>query len=113
MPLERVRMFEVIRDAKANGVIFLSGDRHSAEISVCDPGVGYPLLDITSSSLNSPSEWHTELNQHRVGAKFFAENFGMITIDWTADDPVLRCQVRNIAGQVVLQHRTWLSELRP
>ncbi len=113
MPLERQRLFEVIRDAKASGVVFISGDRHSAEISVYNPDVGYSLLEVTSSSLNEPAKWLSEPNKHRLGSMYYAENFGMITIDWTADDPILRCQVRNITGGVVLQHRMRLSELRP
>lgn len=113
MPLERQRLFEVIRKSGAGGIIFISGDRHSAEISAVDPGVGYPLIDVTSSSLNRPSSWHTEPNEHRIGTKYVAENFGAILIDWTASDPVIRCQVCDITGKVVLQHRVRLSKLQP
>lgn len=113
MPLQRQRLFDVIRDSQATGVIIISGDRHSAEISALDPGIGYSLLDITSSSLNQPMAWHSELNEHRVGTKYYGENFGMITIDWTADDPVIRCQVCDIRGNVALQQRVRLSDLAP
>ena len=112
-PLERQRLFELIRSTGAGGVIFISGDRHSAEISQVDAGAGYPLIDVTSSSLNRPSVWHTELNEHRVGTKYVQENFGTILIDWSASDPVIRCQVRDVAGKVVLQHRVVLSKLQP
>ena len=58
-PLERQRLFRLIRESKADGVVILSGDRHLAEISRLPAdhkdGVGYPLYDITSSSLNVPS----------------------------------------------------------
>jgi hypothetical protein len=58
-PSERQRLFRLIRDTRANGVVLLSGDRHLAEMSrlpVDHPdGVGYPLFDVTSSSLNAPS----------------------------------------------------------
>jgi alkaline phosphatase D len=113
MPLERQRLFEVIRKTGAGGVLFISGDRHSAEISAIDSGIGYPLIDITSSSLNRPSIWHTEPNEHRIGAKYVQENFGAILIDWTVSDPMVRCQVRDITGKVVLQHRVMLSKLQP
>lgn len=46
-PLERARMFRLIRDTKAAGVVFVSGDRHFAELSVMDGGVGYPMYDLT------------------------------------------------------------------
>ena len=56
-PNERQRLFKLIRDTKATGVVILSGDRHLAEIARLPGdsvlGVGYPLFDITSSSLNA------------------------------------------------------------
>ncbi|MFG0297676.1 MAG: alkaline phosphatase D family protein [Maioricimonas sp. JB045] len=112
-PRERQRLFDLIGKTGAGGVIFVSGDRHSAEISAFDPGVGYDLIDVTSSSLNRPSKWHTELNPHRIGTKYTDENFGMIAIDWDQEDPVVRCQVCSIEGEVVLQHRVPLSQLQP
>ena len=58
-PAERERLLHLIRDTHAAGVVFLSGDRHEADISrlpAADPlGVGYPLFDVTSSSLNQKS----------------------------------------------------------
>jgi hypothetical protein len=36
----------------------------------------------------------------------------MITIDWKEADPLLRLQVRDEKGSVVLQQRVRLSELR-
>ncbi|MFN0017525.1 MAG: alkaline phosphatase D family protein [Pirellulaceae bacterium] len=118
-PKERERLFKTIKDAKAGGVILISGDRHLAELSRQDVGLGYPLYDITSSSLNVPSgnftstgaRWKNEVNRHRVGLEFFETNFGMITIDWKESDPLLRLQVRDEKGSVVLQQRVRLSEL--
>jgi alkaline phosphatase D len=112
-PLERQRLFEVIRSSGATGVLFISGDRHSAEISAFDPGIGYPLVEVTSSGLNRPSIWHNEPNVHRIGTKYVQENFGMILIDWTSDDPIIRCQVRDLTGKVVLQHSGRLTSMRP
>ena len=123
-PNERKRLFRLIRDTKANGVILLSGDRHLAEIARLPAraadGVGYDLFDITSSSLNTPSgnfnkagvRFANEINQYRVGLTYFDVNFGGIEIDWTAADPVVRCQVRDETGAVMLQQRLKLSELR-
>ena len=122
-PDERERLLRLIAETSANGVVFISGDRHFSEISRIEPadsGANYPLFDITSSSLNAPSgnitkagtRFVNELNAHRVGLVYFDTNFGFIDIDWTQDDPVLRLQVRDQAGGVVLQHRMRLSELR-
>jgi alkaline phosphatase D len=123
-PLERKRLFRLIRDSKAGGVVILSGDRHLAEISRLPAdhkdGVGYPLYDVTSSSLNVPSgnftrgkvSFANEVNSYRVGLTWFDTNFGAVLIDWDQADPVLRLQVRDEQGEVVLQQRLALSQLQ-
>jgi len=124
-PRERERLLTLIRTTKAQGVILISGDRHLAEISCLAAdaklGVGYPLYDITSTSLNAPSgnitkagtRFANEINSHRVGLTYFDTNFGMIRIDWDESDPVIRLQICDEKGGVVLQQRMKLSELKP
>lgn len=123
-PHERTRFLKLLRDTKANGVIVLSGDRHLAEISRIQPtdpqGIGYPLFDITSSSLNAPSgnmtkagvRFANQINSYRIGLQYFDTNSGAILIDWSQPDPVIRMQVRDEKGDVVLQQRVSLSQLR-
>ncbi len=111
-PRERERLFKLIADSHASGVVVISGDRHSAEISAHDPGMGYTLYDVTSSSLNQPLKWHNEVNRYRVGTKYIEANFGTLLIDWTDADPTIRLQVRTEKGEVALQKRVRLSELR-
>lgn len=124
-PLQRQRLLSLLRDCHAGGVVLLSGDRHLAEIARLNidrlDSIGYPLLDITSSSLNHPSgnltkagtRFANEINSYRVGLTYFETNFGMIQIDWDRPDPVVRMQVRDAAGDIVLQHRVSLSQLQP
>jgi alkaline phosphatase D len=112
-PRERERLFKLITDTHASGIVIISGDRHSAEISAHNPGVGYTLVDVTSSSLNRPAKWHNELNRYRLGTKYVESNFGTIFIDWDVADPTIRLQVRGEEGNVVLQKRLRLSELEP
>jgi len=123
-PRERQRLFRLIRQTKATGVVFLSGDRHLAEIARLPAdhrdGVGYPLFDVTSSSLNAPSgnltraktRFANEINSYRVGLTYFEVNFGTVLIDWEQADPVLRLQVRDQESDVVLQQRLVLSQLQ-
>ena len=123
-PKERKRLFDLIRSTKAAGVVLLSGDRHLSEISQLpadDPeGIGYPLYDVTSSSLNAPSgnktkagvRFSNELNRYRVGLTFFDTNFGAVLVDWNQPDPVVRLQVRDEQGGVVLQQRVSLGQLQ-
>ncbi|GAB4143287.1 MAG: hypothetical protein Tsb009_14270 [Planctomycetaceae bacterium] len=121
-PHERKRFFELIGKTQAKGVVVISGDRHLAEISRAkNTAAGYPIFDITSSSLNQPSgnftktgvRWRNEINSYRVGLTYFHENFGMILIDWTKPDPLIRLQIRDLKGNVVLQQKIRLSELKP
>src|SRR5690606_5531844 len=67
LPRERSRLLELIDSTGAEGVLFLSGDRHWSELSRLDEGVPYPLYDLTSSSLNQvhPRGTPTE-NRHRL-----------------------------------------------
>jgi alkaline phosphatase D len=123
-PHQRRRLLHLIRDTRAAGVVFISGDRHLAELARLPAdhpdGVGYPLYDLTSSSLNAPSRNFTaagvrfgnELNSYRVGLTFFDVNFGTVLVDWDAKDPVVRLQVRDEKGGVVLQQRATLSQLQ-
>jgi alkaline phosphatase D len=53
-PQERERLFSLIQQTKANGVVLVSGDRHLSEISVLErEDFSYPLYELTSSGLNS------------------------------------------------------------
>ncbi len=122
-PLERRRMLKLIRDTNANGVVIISGDRHLAEGMKLAPGpqaLRYPLYEMTSSSLNAPSgnmtkagvRFANEVNSYRVGLTYFDTNFGNIEIDWEQPSPVVRMQVRDEAGGVVLQQRFRLDDLK-
>lgn len=122
-PRERKRLLDLIRTTQAKGVVVLSGDRHLAEIARLSPeafGIGYPIIEVTSSSLNAPSgnltkagvRFANEINRYRVGLTYFDTNFGLIDIDWTLPSPVIRMQVRDEAGGVVLQQRMRLSDLQ-
>jgi alkaline phosphatase D len=115
LPLERGRLFRVLKEAKAEGVIFLSGDRHLAELSMMDAKIGYPVYDITSSGLNMAFRaWRRyEVNQHRVATMNWGDNFGTVLIDWSRPDPLIRLQIRDVEGEVVIQQKVWLSTLKP
>ncbi len=110
-PRERQRLFDLIRETEAEGVICLSGDRHHAEINRTEDALTYPLFDVTSSSLNAPSQPKTEPNADRVGELFTPVNFGWIEIDWQETDPTVTLAIRNVEGKGVLSYRLPLSSL--
>jgi alkaline phosphatase D len=115
LPHERERLYRLIRDTKAAGVVILSGDRHLGELSVMDAGVGYPLFDLTSSGINMASKsWRPlEVNRHRVGTMNDGNNFGMVLIDWDRPDPLLTLQIRDEQGDVTVGQKLPLSLLQP
>ncbi|MBE2179889.1 MAG: alkaline phosphatase family protein [Chthoniobacterales bacterium] len=117
LPRERRRLFELIRTTGANGVMFLSGDRHTADVSKLpastDSGPDYPLFDITSSGLTQGG-FSRERNRYRVGTAdpFGQQNFGWITVDWDREDPAIRMEIRDADGKVVREAATTLGELK-
>lgn len=114
-PHERQRLFDLIRDTEAAGVVLLSGDRHKGEISEMDAGVGYPLYDVTSSGLNQGFKgwFHFEPNRHRVAEHRWGNVFGLIEIHWAHDDPKIDLEIRFEDGEIAVQHRIRLSTLQP
>ena len=115
LPLERERLFRLIEGSRAGGVVFVSGDRHLAEISRLDAeNVGYPLFEVTSSGLNSAGAGKGERNRYRTTPdNFRGDNFGVIQVDWLADPPMVSLQVRDVHGRIELEERVALSDLRP
>ena len=114
-PLERAKLLQAIRDAKASGVIVLSGDRHQAEISIWRRAVGYDLYDITSSSFNKPFERENrgpvESNMYRVGPVIRDANFGVVNIDWKRRDPQIALEIHDSSGTLRLRETVPLSHL--
>src|SRR5581483_1738406 len=114
-PRERERLYRLIRESKAGGVVILSGDRHFAELSEMDAGIGYPLFDLTSSGLNMGNRrWKSpEVNRHRVATITAGDNFGMLTIDWDRTPPRISLQAHDGEGAVTIQQKLDLTLLQP
>lgn len=100
MPHERERFYETIARSEANGVVIVSGDRHSSGLYVRDDVIGYPLYEITSSSLNmSYSDENNEPGPHRIGEMYAPVNYGAIEVDWELGN--ISLQIRDDAGTTV------------
>jgi alkaline phosphatase D len=115
LPHEKQRLLDLLRETRAAGVLFLSGDRHWCELSRMDGPTGYPLYDLTASSLTekhprgTPSE-----NRYRALPKTYHDvNVGHLHIDWAAADPLITWRIVDVAGQTQLEHRVRLGELQP
>ncbi len=112
-PAARDRLLRIVRESGAKGVIFLSGDRHQAEISRMTGGdTPYPLYDITSSGLTHVAQGNTdEPNRFRVGKAVAKLNFGLIAIDWSAVPATVSFDIRGEGNAKLLEERVALDSL--
>jgi alkaline phosphatase D len=114
LPAEREKLYKLIRDTGANGVVILSGDRHLGDIS-CDPKVvGYPLYDATASGFNQGALNYRdpEVNKHRVGGMPWGNHFGVVQIDWAAKEPTVSLQLRDEDGATAAAAKVPLARLQ-
>ncbi|MDN3644257.1 alkaline phosphatase D family protein [Lutimonas halocynthiae] len=84
MPQEVKKMEDILSKSKARGIIFLSGDRHIAEISSKNvEGLDFPLIDMTSSGMtHSYDSFKGEPNPYRVTEVVPYKNFGILKFDF-------------------------------
>jgi alkaline phosphatase D len=114
IPHERERLFKLLKDTRANGVVILSGDRHHAELSVATGLIDYPLYDVTASGFNQATlSWRPpEKNRHRVAAVPYGNHFGLVTVDWSSPtSPRVSLQLRDEEGEVLVRHNIRLGML--
>ena len=107
-PHERLRLFQVIREARATNLLLLSGDRHLGEISRLPAdypgGTGFDLYEVTSSPLSARSGFGWgETNDYRVNDDNLRESqFGMLDIERVAGEAELTVSMKllDAAGEV-------------
>lgn len=117
LPSERARLYALIDETNANGVIMLSGDRHSAALYRKSGVSDYPLFEATSSSLNlpasrwrEPGETYMEPGPNRLGDMIYDANYGVLEIDWTAG--AVEVSIRGDDGSVLLREDVSFESLR-
>jgi len=110
-PHEQRRMLDLIKETKANGVIFISGDVHYAEISMIFEQGSYPIYDITASGITSTWDFATP-NINRVEGPIMENHFGMIDIDWNQDDPIISMMIYDAGNRMRIDRKVRLSELK-
>jgi alkaline phosphatase D len=94
-PKAQKRLFNAIRDAKAEGVVFLAGDQHYGEASRMPKALGYDAIELMFAGINQ-EEPHV-FNSYRVTPVANSKNsYALIDIQWQsteADPPhfVFRC----------------------
>ncbi len=108
LPLQRRRLFDLIRSTEARGVLLLSGDRHVGGL-YREPGqTAYPLFELTSSGMTHT--WMgTEAGPNRVGGLVNRLHFGMVEVDWPTRR--LRLSLRGQDGRELLEQPLSLDDL--
>jgi alkaline phosphatase D len=98
---EREYLLKEITENKIKNVIFLTGDRHFAELSQMTLANNVRVLDITSSPLTSkPYSNSKEINTTRVEGTFVGEqNFAYITFSGTAKERTIDINLINKTGK--------------
>jgi len=110
-PGEQQRMLKTIQKTRANGVVFISGDVHYAEISKIQLKNGYPIYDFTSSGITST--WHFATpNKNRIEGPVMENHYGKITIDWDKKDPTLTMENIDVTGNQRFEYTIPLSQLK-
>ncbi len=110
-PLEQQKMTATIQAAQANGVLFISGDVHLAELSKLNNSNSYPIYDFTSSGMTQLEEVDIA-NNNRIGSVGLDYNIGMIDIDWSnMNDILLVCKIVGLSGNEELNHVIHLNDL--
>jgi alkaline phosphatase D len=109
LPRERARLYALIAETRASGVVFLSGDRHLGAFYRQAEDVPYPLHEMTSSGLTK-SYRSREPGPNRLGEILGEVNFGTVAIDWRAGRVDLA--LRDVLGAPQRQLALDLGELR-
>ena len=109
-PHDQQRLIDLIRRKRANGVVFLSGDIHYAELSMLDVNVPYTLWDLTSSGLTE--EWRVSTpNANRASEVVADANFGFIDIDWQGAATKLSLGIIDSTGKLRMTRDIALASL--
>lgn len=111
LPLERARLLNLVAQTRAQGVIFLSGDRHIGAIYREQQGLPYPLWEVTSSGLTHAWRDAQEAGPNRVGDLVRVNHFGLIDID--ASRQTLSLQLKDSQGALLRHHVLALKDLQP
>lgn len=99
-PEERQKIIQLIEEEGIKNVIFLSGDRHKAELSKLTLSNGNTIYDFTSSPLSSKSyDSSEEGNTLRVeGTHVSTQNFGRLTLSGSYKERILTLSTFNAKG---------------
>lgn len=110
-PHEREKFISLIKKNRAEGILFISGDVHYAEISKLEVPKMYSIYDVTASGLSST--WHFATpNRNRIEGPIMDNHFGLLSISFAGESPKIKAEVWDIKGNQRIDYDILLSELK-
>ena len=108
-PRSRQRLLDLVSHSSQKNIVFLSGDRHIAEVSKMDlANVNYPLYDITSSGMTHSYEKADEYNQFRVSKLIGLKNYGVLNFKWSEGSVDIGLKIKGNSGQDLIDYNLGL-----
>ena len=104
MPNSRNRMLNLINKYKPDNLVFLSGDRHIAEVSKSKMGNQY-FYDITSSGMTHVYYPDADENEFRISPFITSRNYGLLTINWAQPKPIIQVEIRGAADSLFYKNQ--------
>ena len=110
---ERDGLLKRLEKEDIRGVVFLSGDRHSTELSELTLSNGRKVLDFTCSALTSSTyDHHSEPNTRRVdGTMVIERNFGTLEFSGPRTERVLTIRTHAADGSLLWERSYRADEL--
>jgi alkaline phosphatase D len=108
-PLEKQKMFDLIKETQVNDLIFMSGDVHYGDLNMIQQPGMYPIYDVTSSGITH-NEASASPSDYRVADPMVERNYGMIDIDWDANTVTLN--VKSHSGVAKISKTLNLDDLK-
>ena len=110
-PHEQDRLVQLVKATKANHLVAISGDVHYAEISKFKNPHSYPIYDITASGLSQ--KWHFATpNKNRIEGPIMDNHFGLLTIDFSADQPNVQAEIWDETGNQRIEYTIPFETIR-
>lgn len=109
LPLERQRLYDLVRRTRAQGVVFLSGDRHIGAIYRETNGTPYAMHEMTASGFTHTWQGNREAGPNRLGDPFTDLHFGSVEVAWASRS--LELSIKNIRGGKERVHTVPLNQL--
>lgn len=112
-PLEREKLVQLIASTRANGVVFLSGDRHIGGYyrrAKGDRAAPYALTEITSSGLTHAWADAKEAGPNRIGELVTKNHYANIEIDWSKRQ--MNLLIKGTNGQLLRSELLLIDQLK-